>query len=353
MSLMYSRGARRTSSVAGFVIAAILVGGVVTPASASSERAPVGIAGAAGAVVGNDRAIADDAAVMEFAADAARYESFANEVEVTLPVDPSRGITFGHTSAPIEVKLPAADAAGSLTLTGSGLLAYDNRDGSYTVPIAGEDGSLQINTVIGSVAAPQKYEYGFDLPADVDARSVGGSLLFLDAEGDLLLMVAKPWATDAAGKAVPTHYEVDGSVVTQIVEHDASYTYPIVADPWLGVTLYHLWIRDTYSGDYRYSAWVTPQAVAVLGLGGGIAGYALWLAVMSGAGWDEWKATWPAITNKASLKQQYDCHVSAGIYGLPFTQAYNLERYRPNRTNGNWIAYVDIHRCNWTTASGS
>jgi hypothetical protein len=335
------------------VVAAILVGGVVTPASAISGRAPVGIEGAAGAVIGNDRAIADDAAVMEFAADAARYESFANGVEVTLPVDPSGPATFGHTGAPIEVTLPAADAAGSLTLTDLGLLAYDNRNGSYTVPIAGEDGSLQINTVIGSVAAPQKYKYRFDLPADVDAHSVGGSLLFLDAEGGLLLMIAKPWATDASGKPVPTHYEVDGSVVTQIVEHDASYAYPIVADPWLGVTLYHLWKRDSYSSDFRYSAWVTPQAVAVLGLGGGPAGYAFWLAVLSGAGWYVCNPTGPANKNNATLKQQYDCHVSAGIYGLPFTQDYNLERFRPNRTNGNWAANVIFHKCNWTTASGS
>jgi hypothetical protein len=66
-------------------------------------------------------------------------------------------------------------------------------------------------------------------------------------------------------------------------------------------------------------------------------------------GWDEWKAKWPAISNKATLKQQYDCHVAAGVCGLPFTKDYNLERFRPNRTN-HWSFRVAKHRYNWTSA---
>lgn len=52
-----------------------------------------------------------------------------------------------------------------------------------------------------------------------------------------------------------------------------------------------------------------------------------------------------ADTNKATLKQQYSCHVAAGVYGLPFTGEYNLERSRANRSN--WVSGVLSHRCNW------
>jgi hypothetical protein len=41
-----------------------------------------------------------------------------------------------------------------------------------------------------------------------------------------------PWATDAAGRSVPTHYELDGDVLVQVVEHQSGeFSYPIIADP--------------------------------------------------------------------------------------------------------------------------
>lgn len=40
------------------------------------------------------------------------------------------------------------------------------------------------------------------------------------------------WARDAAGRSVPTRYEINGNVLTQIVDRRAGdFAYPIVADP--------------------------------------------------------------------------------------------------------------------------
>jgi len=51
-------------------------------------------------------------------------------------------------------------------------------------------------------------------------------------------VVAPPWAKDAAGENVKTHYQLNGSVLTQTVEHQApGVAYPVLADPWLGVDL--------------------------------------------------------------------------------------------------------------------
>lgn len=206
--------------------------------------------------------------------------------------------------------------------------------------------------MIESSKAPQRFDYVFDLPADTVLHKSGEGLLFLNKDGELLLAIAEPWASDAAGMPVPTYFEVHGNTVTQVVEHNSSHRYPIVADPWLGIQLYHNWVRYSTSGDLAYSAMPTPQILATVGLGGSIAGYPMWLSIMSGSGWDEWKAKWSAITNKASLVQQYNCHIAASHYGVFFTGAYNLERFRPNRQNGDWWSHVVSHRCNWTRSTG-
>ena len=43
----------------------------------------------------------------------------------------------------------------------------------------------------------------------------------------------RPWARDANGAEVPTHYEITGTTLTQIIDHRMEpYAYPIVADPF-------------------------------------------------------------------------------------------------------------------------
>ncbi|WP_120521579.1 hypothetical protein [Arthrobacter celericrescens] len=126
----------------------------------------------------------------------------------------------------------------------------------------------------------------------------------------------------------------------------AGTAYPVVADPWFGARLFQPVKRSISRGDYMYSAWLTPWGVAVLSGGGsGIFNYLAGGYIIRTAGWEEWTKAWPAITNKATLKQQFDCHVAAGIYGIPFTQDYNLERFRADRPN--WLPGVWSHHCNW------
>ncbi|MFE7196542.1 hypothetical protein [Microbacterium oxydans] len=52
-----------------------------------------------------------------------------------------------------------------------------------------------------------------------------------DETGEVLGSFAAPWAKDSAGKDVPTRYELNGQTLTQVVDHDSSSTYPVVADP--------------------------------------------------------------------------------------------------------------------------
>lgn len=273
-------------------------------------------------------------------------EHVYEDVEVQVPLDPNEDISIASDAGEFEISLPFSEQATSVETDSDGVIAYDNGNDSSTVAVIHDDGSLQINTIIENSDSPSSYDYEVSLPVG-GAMTVGedGTVAVTDAAGALVGGAAPAWAKDAQGNSVPTWYEANGSTLTQHVDLSAVSAYPVVADPWWGVRLFGTIKRDIYKGDYRYSGWVTGWGAVILSGGGGIGGWAAGGAVFRGAGWDEWKKAWPAVTNKATLKQQYDCHVAAGVYGLPFTQDYNIERFRANRAS--WVPNIWNHRCNW------
>jgi hypothetical protein len=86
---------------------------------------------------------------------------------------------------------------------------------------------------IDSPDAPERFD--FPIGGDVvDLRPTpDGGVDALGAHGEVIASAPAPWATDANGVAVPTHFEIDGTTLTQVVEHHAGhFAYRIVADPW-------------------------------------------------------------------------------------------------------------------------
>lgn len=361
------------------------------PAAANSGASPLGVEQAIETVIAHDMSISGSAVALlpgVTESGGAAFAAAANDVEVTLPVDLDEAVTLVQNTTvaaeddlgepeesddpsdtpeegPLEepelhVLLPSGGTADPAYITNDGALGYDNNDGSYTVPIAGEDGDLQINTVIEHNNAPKRYDYTFDFPQGATAHEINGALVFLDTEENLLLLMAPPWATDASGDPVSTWYEVDGDTVTQVVDHGGRIEYPVVADPWMSIRLFKNFSNHKrWNNDYVYSGTVTNKArLLFMGVTPpnnpvvAAQGHALWVMVMKKHGWAEWTKKYPKITNKATLRQQFNCHVAAGVWGLPFTGSYDLERARPNRTDGNWLSGVESHQCNWSKATG-
>lgn len=91
-----------------------------------------------------------------------------------------------------------------------------------------------VRALIQIESAEAGEEYRFDIGGDVAelGKNADGSVTLIDDEGVAVGSVAAPWAFDAAGKEVPTHYRVDGSALIQVVEHrGGDFAYGIVADP--------------------------------------------------------------------------------------------------------------------------
>lgn len=286
-----------------------------------------------------------------------KWELKLSELGVQISSKSDEAVKIQSKLGGLSVKMPFSSTASNGREISNGIIAFDNKNGSASVPIIKSDGSLQMTTVIQSAAAPTRYTYQFQTDSDLKILKYRGGLILLK-NSKFAGAVAPAWAKDASGKDVPTHYEVDGSEITQVVEHpSAEYEYPIVADPWLGTNLF----SSVYLASWTYSAqpvvnlnlstwgWLVYSGVAQGGLP---LSFGAGQAILDTAGWDEAWGKGGAIRaalDKPSQRQQFSCHALGAIAA----GEWNLEKGRPNRLNGNWGAGVAIHHCNWKYAEGS
>lgn len=315
------------------------------------------------AAVADDRVRNDEAVAAVMKADPGLREAAVqvseDQVHGNRPIvtEDSRVTLSGHSLASVpvgdahregySVSLPLTGVASDMEVSSTGVVVIDNHNGSKTVPVPRKDGSLQINTVIESSNAPTAYSYGFVVPGVVEVREESGSILFFDKEGNMLAGVAPAWARDVKGNAVPTHYEVSGTVVTQVVEHRGWNSYPIVADPWLGMWLFQEFSnsRKVYQNQVVYSAMLTPWGWSVYtgsSVPGGLpAGY----AIVRNFGWSEWKQRLLGLNPAATIEQQYVCHARFGYAIWKSGFHWDLEAARPSKPD--WTRNPFQHMCNW------
>ncbi|MBO0980772.1 hypothetical protein [Microbacterium sp. SD291] len=267
----------------------------------------------------------------------AAIEAEVNDVEVIIPTSASDPIslTFATGSA-FAVDLPAGEQSADASALEPGVVAFDA--GTFTtIPVVKDDGSVQIATVLDGPESPTAYEYGITIAG-------GGSLSLTDegvvlvtgADGKLTGAVAPAWALDADGRNVPTRYEVQGDTLVQIVDHtEGSFSYPIVADPWMGGNLFDRMNTGSWNSQPRYSLFRSTWGAVV-------SGYATATPIFLSAGWSEAVSRWPVLTSKETLHQQYDCHA---FYAILKPDSWNLEKARSN--NSGWGSTIASHWCNW------
>jgi hypothetical protein len=120
-----------------------------------------------------------------------------------------------------------------LTRATDDVAVFEGTAPNTVVAVQDTDQGLRALLHIDSPDAPERFD--FPIGGDVvDLRlTPDGGVAALGADGQVIATAPAPWATDANGVAVPTHFEIDGTLLTQVVEHHAShYAYGIVADPW-------------------------------------------------------------------------------------------------------------------------
>ncbi len=283
------------------------------------------------------------------------YTATTAGTSVTISKGTDSHITVSDDEGSLALTMPSKDDPGEPELLTEDMVAYGEPGGTTTVASPRKDGSLQLHVVIPSPSSPKEYAFAVSASTGARPHMMGDSVVFVDPDGSFAGALAPAWAKDATGRDVPTHFTIspDGRF-TQVVEHDASFSYPIVADPWLGKNLFGGFTtkRKTYKGKKVYSAalnswgWsvYTGAAGSPLPVPGPLktaSGY----KIIREAGWKEWKTHLVGQNPPISVEQQYVCHAR---FGYAFWKAgfhWDLELARPSKPD--WTKNPWRHKCNW------
>ncbi|MFF4530688.1 hypothetical protein ACFY1P_15610 [Streptomyces sp. NPDC001407] len=153
------------------------------------------------------------------------------------------------------VKTTAADGsslglglAGTKTVTGvkagSGTVVYSEvaKSTDLAVQPTTDGGARTLVTLKdGSASNDQRFNLSLPKGAGLIPDGKGGFAVVKPGEGTTVTVgaIEAPWAKDANGKPVATHYKLDGNQLVQHVETNKNTAFPVVADPkitWGNVT---------------------------------------------------------------------------------------------------------------------
>lgn len=134
-------------------------------------------------------------------------------------------------------------ANGGTSILRGSVVSWGNGRSPHVVARSTADGA-QLIAILEKSSDPERLTFRLKLNADSRAalRSDGSVIIRGSAptggdgssrgRSESRYVIAKPWARDARGRSVPTHFEVGRSHITQVIEHSgSSYAYPILADP--------------------------------------------------------------------------------------------------------------------------
>jgi hypothetical protein len=149
---------------------------------------------------------------------------------VRVAVEPGLRVPSGESDAPDDTitTMPVTESSAA-SVTPDGIALFANTDSSAFAMSATDAAGYSISL---DADAPTEYRYNIEVgdePAVLELVE-GGGVSVLDGDGELVNSILPPWAKDATGAEVPTHYTVEGHTLTQHVEHQTA-AYPVVADP--------------------------------------------------------------------------------------------------------------------------
>jgi hypothetical protein len=211
-------------------------------------------------------------------------------VEITTIAGRASAKAVAPGGSVVEVGLPLEVATDAGAVAESGAVTFRGVGKSADVAVETTDDGFRILTVIGSASESSMFTYpisaGVTIVIEKDGSvSLSREGVYTDPETGAKLSatssagtIAKPWAKDAAGRRVPTHYEVRGNSLVQFVDHTSQhFEYPVVADPewsqsWLNT---YIWWDKPETMTIADGGWSATGLAAVCAiLGGPIAGAA-------------------------------------------------------------------------------
>lgn len=267
---------------------------------------------------------------LPFALEGSTLKAEGDGITVEAPAGNSGTISIGSDGEnSLVVTLPEVDVT-SADLNSAASAAVYSAAGNYTdVSVQPFADGAQVSTVPNSASAPTEFDYSFQPPAGGRVVLDGQLAMVLDANDEPVGFVGRPWAVDAAGRTIDSHFELNGSLLTQVVEHRvAGVTYPVVADPYLGKSMIKKavweWVPRNGSIGAGWTFNVTPTRWARLNAGGYLPGV---------YGWRELHKKYKKYGlwhNLGGMKDQFICHQQVVALRAPNKPTWNLDEWRKN-----------------------
>ncbi len=171
----------------------------------------------------------DTISAIEQAVQDAGQAPAAENAAVSLPTDGEDSATLAGENGTLEFDVPAT---GDITETSNTGVLLDGSGDDTSIAVESTDHGVRALIHIDSEDAPEHFE--FPIGGDVTTLILNddGSVLALNADDETIAIAATPWAVDRTGRKVPTHYQINGTTLTQIVKHrGGGFEYGITADP--------------------------------------------------------------------------------------------------------------------------
>ncbi|MFD8782577.1 hypothetical protein [Kitasatospora sp. NPDC059599] len=160
-----------------------------------------------------------------------------NAVTVNAPANAAGALSAtASDGTTVALSLSGAKAAAGVK-GGVGTVVYsDAQKATDFAAQATTDGGARALITLKDSSAPTSQTFNLGLPAGASliADGAGGYDIVQKAGEGIAISkghIDAPWAKDATGKALPTHYTVQGDQLTQTIETNKSTAFPVVADP--------------------------------------------------------------------------------------------------------------------------
>ena len=191
-------------------------------------------------------------------ASAAAPKAVANS-RVKIPSAASAEAVLDGPESQVSLGLPAK-GDGEL-LADAVTTSYEGADGNTSFALQPLASGIRALVDIQSAAAPESYDFPFGVDTAALKLNADGSVAVLNKAGATIGQVDAPWAFDGVGAVVPTHFEVNGTTLTQVIKHrGGTWEYGITADP-----SFWWWTKNIATCAAQVASIIVPGKVLQIG----------------------------------------------------------------------------------------
>lgn len=269
----------------------------------------------------------------------ASFRARNERMAVTIPARSAGRVELVHpdeeATSRVQVGLPLSSFEQAGVVTQDGTVVYPRALAATDVAVQVFDQGVRIQTILNDATAPSEFAYAIALPDGqrLAPTQSGDGVMIVDAQGTPRAGFAAPWAFDRDHHSVPTHYEVRGTALVQVIDHvGANLAYPIVADPYL-------W-GDLIAG----ATWTGSKTVGKRTLSVSPTWWARANGGNAGIGVYAWNELYSKFKNKGlnrnlgSMRNQLICHEVLAFW----KPTWNLDEWEPDIG----LLGTEAHGCN-------